>query len=204
MVEVTKGCMCSDKNSRANTNLYLWVSEQGKDGKQYKKVIGIDVDDAMKMTDDTKRYTLNEQTQAIIPKRIRKFDIYISSFISAVYDATDLISNEEYLEYCLKRLECFQRYIHSKKAICEQFFDRYMPRSVKEKYQNVWDMIKSYETAIQKEVAPHYVLKGGRFLGCYTDYYGRRRPITERKYYEKWFNYVDELKVCIKEELCYA
>lgn len=203
MKEIKKHSICSmDKSSREETCMYLWVEEMGKEGKVWKNIIGLDVNDAIKMVDDKEKYTLNNQTQTIIPKYIRGFDEYISSFVSVVYDATDLISNVEYSEYCIKRLALYKNYISNNKRICETFFSRYMPKSVKQKYHNVWAMIKAHETVIQRDVKPYWVQRGGGFLGCYTDDWGRRRPITEPKYMEKRYDYVEELKVCIREELC--
>lgn len=203
MKEVTKHSICSmDKNSREDTCMYLWVEEKGKDGNVRKNIIGIDVNDAIKMVDDKEKYDLNNQTQMIVPKYIRYFDEYISEFVRVVYDATDLISKTEYLDYCLKRLSLYKGYMSNNKRICETFFGRYMPKSVKQKYRDVWDMIKSYEPVIHEEIKPYYVERGGRFMGCYTDDWGRRRPLTEPKYYEKRYDFIDELKVCVREELC--
>jgi len=203
MKEVTKHSFCSmDKNSREETCMYLWVEERGKDGKVWKNIIGLDVDDAIKIVDDKEKYTLNNQTQGIVPKYIRGFDEYVSAFISNVYDATDLISSTEYMDYCLKRLRLYKSYMHNNRKICETFFARYMPKSIRQKYHNVWDMIKTYEAAIQEDVKPYYVQMGGGFKGCYTDDWGRRRPLTEPKRWEKRYDYVDELEVCIRKELC--
>lgn len=203
MKEIKKHSICSmDKNSREETCMYLWVEEIGKEGKVWKNIVGLDVNDAIKMVDDKEKYTLNNQTQTIVPKYIRGFDEYIANFVSVVYEATELISNTEYLDFCLKRLELYKSYMHNNQRICETFFSRYMPKTVKQKYRDVWDMIKTYEPAIQGEVQPYYVERGGRFMGCYTDDWGRRRPLTERKYREKRYDFVDELKVCIRKELC--
>lgn len=203
MKEITKHSICSmDKNSREETCMYLWVEEMGKEGKVWKNIVGLDVNDAIKMVDDKEKYTLNNQTQTIVPKYIRGFDECIANFVSVVYEATELISNAEYLDFCLKRLELYKSYMHNNQRICETFFSRYMPKAVKQKYRDVWDMIKTYEPVIQGEVKPYYVERGGRFMGCYTDDWGRRRPLTERKYWEKRYDFVDELKVCIRKELC--
>lgn len=48
MKEIMKYSICSmDKNSREETCMFLWVEEMGKEGKAWKNIIGIDVNDGM-------------------------------------------------------------------------------------------------------------------------------------------------------------
>lgn len=199
---VTKYDICSiDKESKTEIRMYLWLTEKGKDNRERKKIISIDVNDAMKMVDDKASYGLEDQTQIITPKYIKNFDEYISEFIRVVYEATELISNEEYMEFCFKRLGIYENVFYNRRHICEKFFDRYMPSTVKKKYGSVWNMIDENSEAIQAEVQPYYEQRGGEFAGCYVDDWGRKRPRTEPKYWVKKYNFVDELKVCIRKEL---
>lgn len=202
MSRVTKYDICSrDKESKTETRMYLWLTDKGKDNKERNKIISIDVNDAIKMVDDKASYGLEDQTQIITPKYIKDFDGYISDFMRAVYEATELISSEEYIEFCLKRLAIYETVYYNRRHICEKFFERYMPCTVKKKYGSVWKMIDENSETIQAEVQPYYEQRGGGFAGCYVDDWGRKRPLTEPKYWVKKYNFVDELKVCIRKEL---
>lgn len=202
MSRVTKYDICSrDKESKTETRMYLWLTDKGKDNKERNKIISIDVNDAIKMVDDKASYGLEDQTQIITPMHIKDFDGYISDFMRAVFEATELISSEEYIEFCLKRLAIYETVYYNRRHICEKFFGRYMPSTVKKKYGSVWKMIDENSETIQAEVQPYYEQRGGGFAGCYVDDWGRKRPLTEPKYWVKKYNFVDELKVCIRKEL---
>lgn len=46
MSRVTKYDICSrDKESKTETRMYLWLTDKGKDNKERKKIISIDVND---------------------------------------------------------------------------------------------------------------------------------------------------------------
>ena len=207
MSRVTKYDICSaNKESKKDTRMYLWLSDKGKDHRERIRIICIDVNDAIKMTDDRAAYELEEQTQIITPKYIKDFDKYISDFMRTVYEATELISSEEYIEFCLKRLAIYQAVYYDRRYICEKFYERYMPGSVKEKYGSaagmaVRKMFAENTETIQAEIQPYYEKRGGGFFGCYVDDWGRKRPLTERIYWVERYNYVDELKICIRKEL---
>jgi hypothetical protein len=73
--------------------------------------------------------------------------------------------------------------------------------SYSDRFKDVWSMFDYYEETIKKKLKPRYIEKGGEFLGCYTDDYNRKRPITSPKYYEERYSFMDELKICIREEI---
>lgn len=199
MVNIMRKTICSgDVNSRKDTQMYLWLQGKGKDEKEWKRIVSINVDDGINMTNDAKSYDLEGQDSHIIPKNVSDFDEYISEFMRAVYNSTKLVSPEEYYEFCLKRLAIYQKIYHSNSRICKQFFVRYFPKN---KYKNVWEMFEVYKGVVEKEVNFTMVRRGGGFIGCYEDDWGRKRPLTEPIRYEKSFDYVEELKVCLREEL---
>lgn len=163
MSRVIKYDICSrDKESKTETRMYLWLTDKGKDNKERNKIISIDVNDAIKMVDDKASYGLEDQTQIITPMHIKDFDGYISDFMRAVFEATELISSEEYIEFCLKRLAIYETVYYNRRHICEKFFERYMPSTVKKKYGSVWKMIDENSETIQAEVQPYYEQRGGR------------------------------------------
>lgn len=189
--------------NRKDTQMYLWLRGKGKNQKEWIKIVSIDVEDAIKMVDDGISYELSGQTQYIIPKTVYDFDKYISDFMRKVFGATLLVSKEEYLQFCLSRLERYEHRKKQKKYLCEQFFGRYFPIAIQEKYNSIWRMIEAYSELIEKEVSPTWVVRGGNFMGCYVDDWGRKRPITEPKRLEKRYDFIKQLKICLREGIMY-
>lgn len=201
MSRITRYDICiKDKKRKEKIYMYLWITEKGKDNKVRKKIVCIDVNDAVRMADNEASYELRDQTQKITPKYIKGFDECISHFIRVVYESAEVISKEEYIEFCMNWLAIYKNIFYNRRYICEKFFERFAPGAVKEKYSSALEMMNEYRESIQKEVPPYYVERGGRFAGCYVDDLGRKRPLTERKYYEKRYDYVEGLKVCIRRE----
>lgn len=183
--------------------LYLEEMRGGRNDRQ--ETIEFSVDDALKIVDDTVKYLLNDGTYTFIPKRdIWDFDSEIGPFVNVVHEATDAISDEEYLDFCRKRLDNYRNYGYSDKRICETFFARYAPLSVQQKYRTVWDMLKAHINAASLEAAkPVFERVGGEVTGFYTDDKDRVRPVTERKHLELVdADYVAMLKVAFGEEIC--
>lgn len=115
------------------------------------------------------------------------------------------ITYDEYLEYVkFHYSHYYKKVFNSKIKMCQFFFERYFSEHSKMKFGSLDSLFDSYVAQIMEKGVSISVRRGGDFVGCYEDDWGRRRPITSPVYYESIVPDEEKLWVCFTEELLAA